>query len=498
MDDGEPALAATLHPLVAAAIVFIAAGAVLVLEILAVRLLAPYVGLTLETTTSIIGAALAGIALGAAIGGRLADRMNTRKLVVGLLLGGGTLALLTVPLVRWLGPGARGDGELAALGITLVALVPPAAVLSAVSPAVAHLQLRDLSASGTVVGKLSAWATAGALLGTFGTGFLLVPLMPVSSAVLLTGALLLVVGLAFGIATRQVPAAIAAIVALLAVGLGVLSTALDSPCDAETTYHCASIAEDSSRADGRSLVLDDLRHSYVALRDPTHLEIQYVRWIAGAIDATRRPEEPVEAVFIGGGGFTLPRWLLATRPGSTARVLEVDDALVDFDREHLGLRTSRSLQVDVGDARIGMLDVASDSADVVVGDAFGAVAVPWHLSTTEWTDEVRRVLKPGGIYALNVVDFEPLNLLRAEAATLLQRFADVRLISYAGADDEPAGGNVVLVASDRPLPADLGSRTAGAGSDTLNRAQVEALAGDVEVLTDDDAPVDQLLTTRDL
>ena len=62
----------------AAATVFVAAGSVLVLEILAVRLLAPYVGLTLETTTSIIGAVLLGIAVGAATGGWVADRRDPR------------------------------------------------------------------------------------------------------------------------------------------------------------------------------------------------------------------------------------------------------------------------------------------------------------------------------------------------------------------------------------------------------------------------------------
>src|SRR3954451_4500716 len=172
----EEVLPKALAPVAAAALVFAAAGAVLMLEILAVRLLGPYVGLTLTTTTSIIGAVLAGIAIGAAGGGYLADRTHTRTLIVGLLIGGGLLTLLIVPAVRWLGPGARGDGDLAALGITIVALVPAAVVLSAVSPAVAHLQLHDLRASGTIVGRLSAFATAGALVGTFGTGFVLVPL----------------------------------------------------------------------------------------------------------------------------------------------------------------------------------------------------------------------------------------------------------------------------------------------------------------------------------
>src|ERR1044071_1967410 len=91
----------------AAALVFVAAGAALMLGILAVRRLAPYVGLTLETTPSIIGPALAGIALGAAVGGYFADRVDTRLLIVGLLLGGGALTLLTVPAVHGLGPGAR-------------------------------------------------------------------------------------------------------------------------------------------------------------------------------------------------------------------------------------------------------------------------------------------------------------------------------------------------------------------------------------------------------
>jgi MFS family permease len=486
-------LPSALPPAVAGALVFVASGAVLVLEILAVRLLAPYVGLTLETTTSIIGAALAGISAGAAIGGRLADRTNTRRLIVGLLVGGGLLALLTVPLVRWLGPDARGGGDLAALGITLVALVPPAAVLSAVSPAVAHLQLLDLRVSGTVVGRLSAWATFGALVGTFGTGFVLVPLMPVSSAVLTIGAALVLVGIALGIAGRLLSHAVAASMALAAVALGALSGVLDSPCDAETNYHCVRIEADPARPSGRHLLLDDLHHSYVDLGDPTHLEYPYTRWIADAIGSTSRRGVPLDVVFIGGGGFTLPRWLGATRPGSHAQVLEVDGELVDFVKQHLGLRTSPALHVSVGDARVGVLDVGSGSADVVVGDAFAKQAVPWHLATAEWTDEVQRVLRTGGLYALNVIDHPPLDLLRAEAATLLDAFADVRLVAYAGADGQPAGRNAILLASDRPMPEAAGSR--GSGAITYKRRAVESFAANAQALRDDEAPADQLLTT---
>ncbi len=476
----------------AAALVFLAAGAVLMLEILAVRLLAPYVGLTLETTTSIIGAALAGIAVGAAIGGYLADRTDTRLLIVGLFVGGGLLSLLTVPIVHGLGPGARGDGDAAALGITVIALVPAAAVLSAVSPAVAHLQLHDLTVSGTVVGRLSAWATAGALVGTFGTGFVLVPVMPVNTAVLLIGIVLVLVGVGLGLRAKAVPAAILGGVILAAGGLGALAQASESPCVRESEYHCLDIEKDPTQTTGYNLILDGTYNSYVDLRDPTYLKYHYVRWIAQPINALFPGRQPLDAVFVGGGGFTLPRWLIATRPGSHAKVLEVDQDIVDLDEERLGLRQSSDLEATVGDARITMLEVPDDSADLVVGDAFSGFTVPWHLTTAEWVEEVKRVLKPNGLYALNLIDNRPLDFVKAETATLLDAFEHVRLTTFVGEDGGPYGGNVVLLASDRPLSEKVGASNRIAA--TYPQPEVEELVGDAEPLRDDYAPVDQLRT----
>jgi MFS family permease len=484
------AIAVALPPVIAAGLVFIAAGSVLVLEILAVRLLAPYVGLTLETTTSIIGAVLAGIALGAALGGRLADRTNPRRLVVGLLIGGGLLALLTLPIVRALGPPAQGGGNAAAIGVTFAALVPVAAVLSAVSPTVARLQLRDLHASGTVVGRLSAWATAGALVGTFGTGFVLVPLLPVSTAVLAIGIVLVLTGVLLGAYTQLLNPGKTVGTVLATAALGVLTPVLHSPCDAESTYHCIRAEINPEQPSGRLLILDQEYNSYVDLQDPRLLAFRYTRWIGDAIAAIGRPKAPLDVVFVGGGGFTMPRWLIATRPGSHARVLEVDRKLVDFDRQHLGLRTSPDLRVTIGDARVKLQDEPSASADVIVGDAFSGLTVPWQLMTTQWLRDVRRVLRPNGLYALNMIDLRPLRLLRAEAATLLASFAHVRLITPPGEDGRPRGDNAVLLASDGPLPPQRGP--AAFGASTYERPAVTRLVAGAEPLRDDYAPVDQL------
>jgi spermidine synthase len=480
-----------LAPAVAAGTVFVASGAVLMLEILAVRLLAPYVGLTLEATTSIIGAVLAGIALGAAVGGWFADRRDPRRLLVGLLVVGGLLALLTVPIVRWLGPGARGHGDLAALGITAASLVPSAAVLSAVSPTVARLQLHDLHASGTIVGRLSAFATAGALVGTFGTGFVVVPLLPVSTAVLGIGVALVLVGLVLGFSLRAFRRAAAAGAVAVTIVLAALAATRHSPCDVETRYHCAVIQVGGTPT-GRDLLLDNEYNSHVDLADPTVLEYPYSWWVARAIETAAPAPRPRDAVVVGGGGGTLPRWLLATRPGSHATMLEVDKELVELDQKRLGLQLSPALQAKVGDARSTVRELPSGSADVVIGDAFSGLTVPWHLLTREWTQDVRRVLRPGGLYILNLIDFGHEKLLKAELATLLPLFRDVQLATAVDATGQPVGGNAVIIASDtvRTYPFDPATDQAA----IEDRQQVEAYAKGGTHLRDDFAPVDQLMS----
>jgi spermidine synthase len=501
--DGEATTTQTISAPLAAALVFIASGVVLVLEILAVRLLAPYVGLTLETTTAIIGAALAGIAVGAAAGGWLADRTDGRSLLVWLFVAGGLLSLLIVPLVRILGPRATSGSDMAAIGITLITLVPPAAVLSAVTPTVARLRLHDLGSTGSIVGRISAWATAGALVGTFVTGFVLVPLVPVTPSVLGIGVGLALIGAVLAVPVARLGVAAPVVIIVAALGLGAFVTTVESPCDRETDYHCLRIVEDPVLPSGRMLMLDDVLHSYVDLEDPTHLEFAYTQWIAGGIDASSPAGEPLDGVFIGGGGFSLPRWLQATRPGSTSHVLEVDGDLVEEVRSRLGLSDESGLTVAIGDARTTMRSQPTDSADVVVGDAFGTYAVPWHLATTEWAKEVDRVLRPGGIYALNVIDYPPLDLLRSEVATLLEVFDHVRMVTFPVefelAPDEnsvPGGGNAILFASDRPLPDRVGEGEWG--EMTMDRAGLEEFAAGAESLRDDFAPADQQLTIPDL
>jgi MFS family permease len=484
----------TLSAVAGALLVFLSSGAVLVLELSALRLLAPYVGLTLEMSTAVIGVALAAIAFGTWAGGRSADRVDPARALGPLLLSGGVLIWLVLPAVRGVGEIAATRDVSLVLLLAIVTLFVPAALLSAVTPMVIRLELRDLDRTGSVVGRLSAVGTLGALLATFGTGFVLFALVPTSTILITLGALVALAGaalLAWQSRTRGIVVGAAA-----AVLVGVLVALTPDACDVETKYHCASIRLDEDRPDGRVLVLDRLRHSYVDIGDPTHLDFAYVRAIAAGIDATVAASDPVTALHLGAGGMTLPRYLAATRPGSTGRVLEIDSGVVDLVRERIGPEPP-GVEVRVMDARVGLTDQPSDSFDVVVGDAFGSVAVPWHLATAETAQEVQRVLRPGGMYAVNVIDQPPLALLRAQLATVQEVFDDVVLVAKPTTLDGDEGGNAVLLASTDPVPVDEVSSLLAMRDPSLavlHGTPLASFIGGATVLTDDFAPVDQLLT----
>ncbi|MGH8974497.1 MAG: fused MFS/spermidine synthase, partial [Acidimicrobiia bacterium] len=207
-------------------------------------------------------------------------------------------------------------------------------------------------------------------------------------------------------------------------------------------------------------------------------------------------DRPLDALHVGGGGFTMPRYLAATYPGSRHLVHEIDPDLVRLARERLGLVPGPRLRIEVGDARLLIRRLPSDSRDVVLGDAFGDLAVPWHLTTREFIAEVHRVLRPGGLYLLNLIDHPPLRFARAETASLAGVFDHVAVVAPPAQLAGQRGGNYVVAASDRPFDAArlrfLIEHRGGQERAAL-AGDVARFVGDGRVLTDDYAPVDQWL-----
>ena len=478
----------------AAALVFGASASVLVVEVVALRLLAPYLGLTLETSTLVIGLALAAIAVGCWAGGRVADLMPPRRALGPLLAVSGVAVAATPFAVR--AAGAFDRGALLLL-VSTFAIIVPGTFLAAVTPMVTKLRLTSLNETGTVVGRLSAIGTVGAIVGTVVTGFVLISRLPVSGIMVGLGAVLVLTAAVVEFRVRGWQTAIAPAVLVL-VGGGA-ATMAPGGCDVETIYHCAVVVTDPDRPSGRVLMLDGAPHSYVDLEDPTYLDWDYAKAVASVTDTAYPKGQPLRVYHIGGGGLTLPRYLEQVRPGTSSLVSEIDPGVVKIDAERLGLESGNGIQVRVEDARLGLGRLADDSHDLVLGDAFGGVSVPWHLTTRETVRDIARVLTAEGIYVINLLDYGPLAFARAEVATLADTFDHVALATETDTltQGEKAGGNLVVIASDAPfdvaaIAANISKR--GADWDVIAGPELAEWTGDAAVLTDDYAPVDQLLT----
>ncbi|MCF2537002.1 fused MFS/spermidine synthase [Streptomyces sp. FB2] len=223
----------------------------------------------------------------------------------------------------------------------------------------------------------------------------------------------------------------------------------------------AELIPDPDRARAWTLLLDGAPQSHVDLDDPAFLSFEYQRRLGHVIDLVAPPGRPVRAVHLGGGALTLARYVAATRPRSTQQVVERDAPLVELVRRELPLDRNARIRVRSTDAREGLAKVPDGWADLVVADVFSGARTPAHLTSTEFLDEVRRALAPGGWYAANLADGPPLTHLRGQIATAAARFAELALVADPTVLRGRRFGNAVLVAADQPLPvADLTRRAA--------------------------------------
>ncbi len=469
--------------------VFVASSAILVLEIVAGRILAPYVGVSLQTFTGIIGTILAAIAFGAWLGGRIADAYDPARLLGPALIAGGVLAVVSPALVYVIGPSAAGDRPATIVALAAIGFFLPAAVLSTVTPIAAKLTLHSLDATGSVVGQLSAVGTAGALVGTFVTGFVLIAAIPSRPITWVVGAVLVALGIALSLQWgRSMLLSSLVVFAIAVTG----ASAVAAPCEHETAYSCANVVDRSDGPTVKALILDTFVNSVVDLEDPTYLGSRYARAM-DAVIRSRFPEGPSDVAYVGGGGFTLPRYYHATS-GATATVLEIDGELEAIAVDELGLVEGPWLTVRVGDARLGVAELPERGFDAVVGDAFSGRSVPWHLTTTEFLGDVDDALTDRGVYVLNLIDHPPLRFAAAEVATISSVFDHVVVVAPADYLDGAAGGNFVVAGSRAPFDAAMISALVTDGEAVIVDAEVDAWASRGRILTDDFAPADQLLS----
>ena len=215
-----------------------------------------------------------------------------------------------------------------------------------------------------------------------------------------------------------------------------------------------------------TLVVDGTPQSHVSLDDPSQLFFEYVQRMGHVIDQLRMPGEPITAIHLGAGAFTIPRYIHATRPGSRQQVIELEMDLVDLVREHLPLPKDAQIRLRHGDARETLKklpDGLKGAADLVVVDVFSGARTPAHVTSIEFYTELAEFLAPDGVVLVNVADGPGLAFARSQASTLQTVLGNVAALAETQILKGRRFGNVVMVASKTALPTEWMPRLLAGG-----------------------------------
>jgi predicted membrane-bound spermidine synthase len=461
------------------------------LEMVAFRLYAPYFGFALEVWGVMIAIIMAAMAIGYAVGGRLADRSQSDRRLFLIILAGAGYQLALLFCTPWLMEQLAEMNSIVA-GTTVASLLifaPPVTALAAVGPFVVRLLARTGSV-GSAAGTVSAVATVGSIAGVLGTTFLLIPDLGTTATLQINCAaslLLAVIGL-----FRSHRLAAAAILPL-----GLLPFTPDTGWSEEmlwveeSPYNLVRVAE----IEGRLLLILNHESAVHSIDDPQSPWTDFY-WDDFALGPMLVETERVLVLGMGGGSSIAATWMVD--PDIDITAVEIDPAVVEAAHRFFELpRASEQLDVQIADAR-RWLTRSSERYDVIQSDLYhGGAYVPFHVITEEFFREVADHLEEDGLLMLNVFDMGPDRaILERVIATLDGVFPAVFVRSRGDVNHL-----VLAFASDRSLASVRGELLSYRGEPTARGIASAAAAvlrevhpaGSVEAFTDDHAPVEPLI-----
>jgi len=219
------------------------------------------------------------------------------------------------------------------------------------------------------------------------------------------------------------------------------------------------LIRDAQRDSGWWLLVDGSEQSFVDTAEPTHLEFEYVQMMANVLEVMLPSAVPVEAVHLGGGLCTVPRWVATQYPGSRQQVAERSEQIAGLSAS-LGEVPGTTVVID--DALAVLSACRPHRADIVVSDVYEGPETVTSMFTVPAVAAAQRALRRDGLYLCNVSDAKPFDLARVVAATLRSHFASVVLQAEPAVLRGRRSGNLVLAGSDRTIPVPAVSRRAAA------------------------------------
>jgi predicted membrane-bound spermidine synthase len=487
-------------------VAFVTGAIVMSFEMLGSRYLNPYFGSGIYTWAALISTVLIALMAGYFLGGALADR-TASPTVLALTVIVGSLYLLALPsfaqAVLELVLAGIDDIRVGSLASSLALMFFPVTLLGMYSPFAIRLLLRSAQRSGRVSGAVYGISTAGAIVGTLGTTFVLIPTIGSRAITLTLGALGLIAGLGLLALARRRAGAVLVIIALASPTAGRADNPIDESIRAgmlergdgrlahiETQYNDVFITKR-----GHQLVMSfqvqgwDYTESVSNLLDPDDLPLRYAQVMT---IATVYAEAPRKILMLGLGGGSISTYLGRFMPEAAITTVEIDPGVISAAKSYFGLRETERMRYRAGDGRV-FLTRSNELYDLILLDAYRGGYVPFHLLTREFYTLVKQRLAPGGAAAFNVHDGS--KLYASTVKTLGEVFAAVDLfptgrgeviaVATAASIDTQALEHRAVELQKRygfrfPLPKILRGR--------MDKPQSQAANGDV--ITDDFAPAD--------
>jgi len=449
-------------------IVFISSFCVMVMELVASRILAPHIGVSLYTWTSIIGVILTGIAIGNFCGGKIADKYPSPLVLVVLLFVGGLLTVAILPVTLIVTYGDLFGNLPVMLNFTLTTsfiFFVPALILSMVSPVVIKLTLADLGETGGVVGTIYAFSTAGSILGTFMTGFYFILWFGTRTIIWLIAAILILTAIITMLLWRPttkdfslksiVKWPLTIIMVLTYIFLFQYRESWQEYYTAESNYFSIRVMSTAKNDQNvLALYLDNFDQSYVIPDRPDILVYEYLNVFKEIVSYLARENPNLRMLHLGGGGYCFPRYMEAIYPESNNEVVEIDPAVTKVAHLFFGLSQNTSVKTYNQDARSFLIKRKhKQKYDIIIGDVFNDYTTPYHLSTLEFKRLVKSHLAKDGIYLLNVNDYEYSQYTPSFVHTLRQVFDHVYLFNVDEKWEKKDDGSLVITSTDRIIAA---------------------------------------------
>lgn len=477
--------------------VFLSGALTMILELIAARILSPYVGSSNLIWTTIIGIMLTSMSIGYWFGGKMADKNKENDIKIlsnYLLISAIATSIIPILEVVFIDVLSQMSNNLIFVAIicATVTFGIPSFLLATVSPIAVKIKNNSMDHIGATSGKISSLSTIGSIFGTFFAGFILIPNLGVRNIILGCSILLWILSIYLFNKKDKKYYILMIVELVIIIGLNLLGGYLFQVKNPEITR---DIDSEYSRIWVTNVNAGE--NTYKTLQVDTGLE-SYINKTTGEMGATYLyyydlfeyyNKEAKDALMIGGAAYTYPMHYLKKYENKTIDVVEIDKTMTEIAEEEFGLdKNNPNLGLITQDGR-SYLNYNEKKYDTVFIDAFKGLNAPFELTTYEAMQKVYNSLNENGTVITNIIssiEGDESDFIKYEYSTYKAVFDEVKVfkVNPNRLDDEEQNLILVGIKGNGNINADIEEKY----SELLSN-EIKDFNSDKSIVTDDYAPI---------